>query len=95
MERLGLNVLLHSLIEAKLQQKVDRISVIGCLHDIQRKRLLKRGQSTEALALKMIAAQVAPIERLGYAEDIIYNHGDPLELKQQVDQLDQFYRQLA
>lgn len=83
------------LIETKLYKKVDRVLVVDCSQNIQLERLMKRDSITQELALRMIKSQLEQAERLKFADDIIHNHSDKLDLKKQIDALDVFYNNLT
>lgn len=82
------------LIETQLHKKVDRILLVDCAESLQLERLIKRDKIDKELAKKIIQSQLSHSERLKYADDVIYNHGNFDNLKQQVEQLDHKYRSL-
>ncbi|MEN1960950.1 dephospho-CoA kinase [Luteimonas sp. MJ246] len=57
---------------------VDRVLAVDVPVELQLQRLLRRDGIDEALALRMIGAQVSRGERLAVADDVIVNDG-PLE----------------
>ena len=83
------------LLESKWSNLVDRVLVIDIPEEIQRIRTMQRDNSSEDSFNKIKSTQLSREERLDAADDVINNHGTILELKKQVTQLDQYYRQLA
>lgn len=83
------------LIENRLTEYCNRILVVDVQPDIQLKRAVKRDQNNIETIENIIKAQVSRKERLSYADDIIDNNlpliDNAEKLKQQVQQLHQFY----
>lgn len=75
------------LIENNLHQKADRVLIIDMPKSVQIERLMMRDNVDEALAKKMLAAQIPNEERLQYADDIIINNGDKIALSKQIERL--------
>lgn len=83
------------LVGSALLEFVDRVLVVDCDEDVQIQRLLARDAETIEQAQKILAAQASRGERLGIANDVVRNDGPLRESKQQVADLNQYYRQLA
>ena len=74
---------------------LDRILVVDTPETVQHARLMRRDGVDEALASRMIAAQVSRATRLAIADDVVVNDGAPDHLDARVADLDALYRQLA
>ena len=74
---------------------LGRILVVDAPVDLQRARLMRRDGVDEALAARMIAAQVSREARLAIADDVLVNDGHPDHLDAPVRELDARYRALA
>ncbi|MCK5521506.1 MAG: dephospho-CoA kinase [Thiomargarita sp.] len=78
------------LLETQHKYKVDRILVVDCSPDLQRKRLLTRDISLVQIE-QILKAQTNRTARLAKADDVIYNDSDFDNLQQQIDALYQKY----
>ncbi|KAF1704314.1 dephospho-CoA kinase [Pseudoxanthomonas kaohsiungensis] len=74
---------------------LGRILVVDAPVELQRARLMRRDGVDEALAARMIAAQVSREARLAIADDVLVNDGHPDHLDAPVAALDARYRALA
>ena len=74
---------------------LGRILVVDAPVELQRARLMRRDGVDEALAGRMIAAQVSREARLAIADDVLVNDGHPDHLDAPVAALDARYRALA
>ena len=74
---------------------VDRVLVVDAPEDVRRARLMRRDDIDEALARRMLAAQVPPQRRLELADDVIDNSGAPERLAPAVQLLHERYLELA
>ena len=74
---------------------LGRILVVDAPVELQRARLMRRDGVDEALAGRMIAAQVSREARLAIADDVLVNDGHPDHLDAPVRDLDARYRALA
>ena len=74
---------------------LGRILVVDAPVELQRARLMRRDGVDEALAARMIAAQVSREARLAIADDVLVNDGHPDHLDAPVATLDARYRALA
>ena len=74
---------------------LDRILVVDAPPALQHARLMRRDGVDEALAARMIAAQVTRDARLAIADDVLVNDGHPDHLDAPVAALDARYRTLA
>lgn len=84
------------LIEAKWQNKVDRILVVDCPEDLQRHRVLQRDGNNAKLVDSILATQCTRQQRLAVADETIDNsHADMDRLEQQIIHLDRHYRRIA
>lgn len=82
------------LIEAQMQELVDRILIIDVSESLQLERVIMRDNSNSESIKKILSHQIDRQTRLSHADDILENSGDLSQLKQQINQLDVFYRQL-
>ncbi len=83
------------LVEAGLRDRANRVLVVDCSEEVQRRRLMVRDGETAAGVERLLAAQVARHTRLAQADDILVNDGGLPELEQQVARLHGRYLQLA
>lgn len=83
------------LAEKGLAGEVDRVLVVDCPEEAQRRRLMERDGETAESAARMLAAQAARRERLAIADDVLANEGDLGALPAAVARLHDFYRELA
>lgn len=83
------------LIEAGMQDIVDRILTVDCPQDVQLLRAKERGQHTEAEIRAFIANQITREARLAETDDLIENVGDIPALIDRVLHLHQLYLSLA
>lgn len=80
------------LFEAGLDDLVHPIAVITCREETRIARLMQRDTISEALARRMIAAQMREDERIKRADAVIVNDGDISALAAKVQRL---YREWA
>ncbi|MFM7122267.1 MAG: dephospho-CoA kinase, partial [Fluviibacter sp.] len=78
-----------------LREQADRVLVIDCPPDIQKQRLLARGNLPEELADLILQAQAPRDERLSLATEVLDNSGSPEQRDEQLDQIHQRYLALA
>jgi dephospho-CoA kinase len=78
-----------------LRDFVDRILVVDCEEARQVERLLARDAESVEQARRILAAQSSREDRLAIADDVINNDHSLEHLRDQVDDLDREYRQLA
>lgn len=83
------------LIEARMNDLVDRVLVVDCPVEHQLRRLQQRDGIDETLARAMLAAQASREQRLAVADDVIENSGDPQTAVAAVRQLHDYYFLLA
>lgn len=83
------------LIEARMQDLVDRVLLIDAPVDVQLARLIQRDGIDEKLAKQMLAAQSDRETRLGAAHDVLGNTGDIAMTEAAVDEFHRFYLALA
>lgn len=83
------------LIEDLPNPLIQRILVVETPQRLQLKRLVERDKIDEQLAQRMIEQQADPSVRRQYADDIIDNSLFHEAIDKQIEQLDQFYKQLA
>lgn len=83
------------LLEAQQQHSVDRVLVIDCPPELQRRRTMQRDRISAAELQRIMAAQCSREERLAAADDVIVNNGDVQQLETQVESLHQRYLTLA
>lgn len=78
-----------------LREQADRVLVVDCPPDIQKQRLLARGNIPEELADLILQAQAPRETRLSLATDVLDNSGTPEQRDEQLDQIHQRYLTLA
>lgn len=83
------------LIEANMQELVNRILVVQSASDIQVSRIIHRDKVSKQQAEKILDAQLTNQQRSAYAHDIIDNNGNIDKLKNSVNILHQTYLQIA
>ncbi|MTI63667.1 dephospho-CoA kinase [Methylophaga sp.] len=83
------------LVEAQMQDLVDRIAVVDIDEKTQLSRLMTRDNITENEARKMLESQCQRAERLAVADDIIDNSDTVASLIPQLRQLHELYLKLA
>ena len=83
------------LVEARMQDLVDRVLVVDVPEALQRARLRARDGIDEALVERMLAAQLPREQRLAAADDVLENSGDLNGVRASVTILHDFYRKLA
>lgn len=83
------------LVEAQMQNLVDRIVVVDADDKTQLSRLMARDNITETEAMSMLQSQCQRAQRLAVADDIIDNSQSLDSLRPQVEQLHQQYLELA
>ena len=74
-----------------LREQADRVLVVDCPPEIQKQRLLARGNLPEALADLILQAQAPRETRLDLATEILDNSGSPQQRDARLDQLHQGY----
>ncbi|MFN5745249.1 MAG: dephospho-CoA kinase [Methylococcaceae bacterium] len=83
------------LLESGGRAMVDRVLVVDCAADLQRRRVKSRDNLDDAAFDRIIAAQLGRNARLAAADDIIVNDGTPESLSVQVDRLHLTYLSLS
>lgn len=83
------------LVEAGLRERANRVLVVDCSEEVQRRRLMVRDGETAAGVERLLAAQVDRQARLAQADDILVNEGNLRELESRVAGLHARYLQLA
>lgn len=83
------------LLEAGMQDLVQRVLVVDTAPEVQLERLRGRDGIGEELARQMLAAQATREQRLAAAHDVLVNQGSPAETDAMVGQLHAFYLGLA
>lgn len=83
------------LVEAQMQDLVDRIVVVDADEKTQLSRLIARDNISQSEAVKMLQGQCQRAQRLAVADDIIDNSQTIDSLRPQVEQLHQQYLELA
>ena len=79
------------LAEKSLKSRYDRVLVIDCDPELQRRRLVVRDGSTLAEAQAILDAQASRAQRLALADDVIVNTGEIRDLATQVEALHEKY----
>ncbi len=75
--------------------RCQRILVVDCPEELQLARVMARSGITAEQVRAIMAAQATRAARLGAADDVIDNSGDPTQLRRQVEALHLRYLQLA
>jgi len=88
-------VIVPLLIETKSTQKFDRILVIDTIESLQLKRVVGRDGISPILIKKIIKMQAARKERLHYANDIIVNNDEIIDLNKSINDLHKRYLKLS
>lgn len=88
-------VVIPLLIESGSYRFLNRILVVEASQDQQIARLMIRDGASSDMTQKILSYQATPEARLTQAHEVIHNHGNLDELKEQVDKLHQFYLKLA
>lgn len=83
------------LIEANMQDIVDRILTLDCPVELQLQRALQRNIHTETEIRAIIAAQIKREQRLAVTDDIVENTGDVPTLIKHIERLHHKYLSLA
>lgn len=83
---------IHATQEA---EHYHRVLVVDTPETLQLKRLMSRDGSSQQEAEALVASQATREQRLSIADDIVVNDSDLQSLKQQVINLDTYYRDLA
>lgn len=78
-----------------LREQADRVLVVDCPPDIQKQRLLARGNLPEDLADLILQAQAPREKRLSLATEVLDNSGTPEQRNKTLDQIHQTYLTLA
>lgn len=72
------------LIEAKMQNMVDRIIVVKCKEKVQIERLLKKGRHSKEEIENIIKSQMPLEEKIKYADFVVDNSGTMEKIEVQV-----------
>jgi dephospho-CoA kinase len=83
------------LFEAGLQDRVDRVLVVDCPEEEQRRRLMSRDGASAESAERLLSAQLSRTERLARGDDVLDNSGTPDEARERVAELHARYLKLA
>lgn len=83
------------LIEAGMQNKVDRILTVDCTEEQQLKQALARGRHNKLEIKARIANQISRTQRLAASDDVIENIYDLAYLQTRVNELHNLYLSLA
>ena len=78
-----------------LREQADRVLVVDCPPDIQKQRLLARGNLPEELADLILQAQAPRETRLSLATEVLDNSGTPEQRDEKLDRIHQAYLILA
>lgn len=79
------------LLETGHRDLVDRLLVVDCPVDLQRRRIQTRDGLDEAGIDLVLAAQIGRHQRLAAADDILENVGPIADLQTHVEELHKFY----
>ncbi len=84
-------VVVPLLLETGQRHVVNRLLVVDCPEDVQRRRVKLRDGLSDAQIEKIIASQFSRAERLAAADDVIENVADEASLSDRVDELHRRY----
>jgi dephospho-CoA kinase len=88
-------VVIPLLVESQMNFGVNRILVVDCSIELQKKRVLNRDKMTELIFDSIIDQQASRDERLAIADDIIVNNSDIEHVYSEVKLLHANYKRLA
>lgn len=83
------------LVESGFDREVDRVLVVDCSVETQKRRLLQRDREDPTRVEQILAAQADRATRRARADDVIDNDGDLESLHAQVASLHRLYLRLA
>jgi dephospho-CoA kinase len=83
------------LAERGRDARIDRVLVVDCSEELQRRRLRARDASTEAQVDAILGAQASRATRLAMADDVIHNEDGLGVVRDQVEKLHGIYIRLA
>lgn len=83
------------LIEAQMQDSVDRVLTIDCTENLQVERAMRRDNSSRQTVQSIMANQITRKTRLSNSDDIIDNSGDLETLKKLVIHQHNYYLSLT
>lgn len=83
------------LVRTGMRDLVNRILVVDTPESMQIERLMRRDGISQTLAQGMLAAQESRQQRLDAADDVLFNDGNPDQLREPVSVLHRHYQQLA
>ncbi len=75
------------LFESQIDKMCDKIIVVAVSKDVQVKRIIKRDNSSEKLALKIIESQLPLEYKIEHADFVIYNDATIEDLKTKVKEV--------
>jgi dephospho-CoA kinase len=88
-------VMIPLLIEANVDDAIQRVLVVDAPEDLQIERTIMRDNCSENQVKKIMKIQVSRQKRLEMADDIIINDSNLMSLKRQVAHLHQLYLRLS
>ncbi|MGX2039909.1 dephospho-CoA kinase [Methylocaldum sp. MU1018] len=88
-------VVVPLLLETGQRALVDRLLVVDCPEDIQRRRVQLRDGLSEKQIDPIMASQIGRSERLAAADDVLENTADEADLAEKVERLHQLYLTLG
>lgn len=77
------------------RDKIDRLAVVDCSEALQIERVMARSRLTRDEVERIMATQVARVQRLAAADDIIDNSGTRAHLAAQIASLHAKYAEMA
>lgn len=83
------------LIEANMQDLVDRILTVDCSEQLQLERVMQRDKNLEDEARAIIASQLPRAKRLEHTNDLLENNTDTPSLVKRVEELHKLYLNLS
>ena len=82
-----IQVVVPLLIEANMHPVFHHILMVYASEEVQKKRLIKRDNLTEEMAMNMIRSQISAEEKKGYCDLVVDNSGSLKETRRQVEKL--------
>jgi len=75
------------LIEVNMQSMFHNVLMVYASENEQKKRLIKRDEASEEMAMNMIRSQISVDEKKGFCDLVIDNSGSPEQTRKQVEKL--------
>ncbi len=83
------------LVENQLQSMTDRILVVDVSTEVQIRRTMERDNVSKSQVESILSAQASRADKLKFADDVIQNDNENIDLLPQVSKLHQHYMSLS